>query len=55
MGYIPTVDNANLTGKTAQQLALPKDAKLVQPDYAKIAEATPELNDWWLKNILRKG
>ncbi len=54
MGYLPTVGDAELTGKTAEQLKLPEDAKLVQPDYAKTAAATPELNDWWLKNILRK-
>lgn len=54
MGYVPTVGDADLTGKTAEQLKLPEDAKLVQPDYAKIAAMTPELNDWWLKNILRK-
>lgn len=55
MGYLPTVDNAHLTGQVAKDLALPKDAKLVQPDYPVIAKATPELNDWWLKNIERKS
>lgn len=54
MGYLPTVDDAPLTGKVARQLALPKDAKLVQPDYPVMAKVTPELNDWWLKNIQRK-
>lgn len=54
MGYLPTVNDASLTGKVAEQLTLPKDAKLVQADYAKVAAETPELNDWWLKNILRK-
>jgi putative spermidine/putrescine transport system substrate-binding protein len=55
MGYRPTVADAGLTGKVAEQLALPEGAKLVQPDYAKVGTMTPELNDWWLKNILRKG
>ena len=54
MGYIPTVNDADLTGKIAGQLELPKDAKLVQPDYTKITTASAELNDWWLKNIMRK-
>ncbi len=55
MGYLPTVDNAELTGQAAADLALPKGAKLVQPDYPVIAKATPELSDWWLKNIQRKS
>ena len=54
MGYLPTVSDAHLTGKTADQLALPEGAKLVQPDYEKVAAVTPEINDWWLKNIMRK-
>lgn len=54
MGYLPTVGDADLTGKIAEQLALPQGAKLVQPDYVKTAALQPELNDWWLKNIQRK-
>jgi putative spermidine/putrescine transport system substrate-binding protein len=53
MGYLPTVGTATLTGKVAEQLALPAAAKLVQPDYPKVAAVQPELNDWWLKNIQR--
>jgi hypothetical protein len=53
MGYLPTVKTATLTGKVAEQLALPEGAKLVQPDYPKVAAIQPELNDWWLKNIQR--
>jgi putative spermidine/putrescine transport system substrate-binding protein len=55
MGYLPTVGNAALTGKVAEQLALPADAKLVQPDYEASAKFQPEVNDWWLKNIMRKA
>ena len=55
MGYLPTVTNAKLTGAVAEDLAVPHDAKLVQPDYPLIAKATPELTDWWLKNIQRKS
>lgn len=55
MGYLPTVANAKLTGKVAEDLALPPGAKLVQPDYPVTAKATPELTDWWLKNIERKA
>ncbi len=53
MGYLPTVGDADLTGKVAEQLALPEGAKLVQPDYAQVANMQPEMNDWWLKNIQR--
>jgi putative spermidine/putrescine transport system substrate-binding protein len=54
MGYLPTVGNADLTGKVAEQLALPAGAKLVQPDYETTGKVQPEMNDWWLKNIMRK-
>jgi putative spermidine/putrescine transport system substrate-binding protein len=54
MGYLPTVGNAELTGKVAQQLALPSGAKLMQPDYEVSGKVQPEINDWWLKNIMRK-
>ncbi len=54
MGYRPTVGDADLSGKVAQQLELPEGAKLVQPDYPKVAAMQPDLNDWWLKNILRR-
>jgi putative spermidine/putrescine transport system substrate-binding protein len=52
MGYLPTVDDAPLSGKVGEQLALP-DPKpnLVTADYSVFAQALPELNDWWLKNI----
>ena len=34
MGYLPTVDNAPLSGKVGEQLALPDPApKLIAPDY----------------------
>ena len=55
MGYRPTVTNAELTGEIAEDLALPQGVKLVQPDYPVIAKATPDLTDWWLKNIQRKS
>ncbi len=52
MGYLPTVDDAPLSGKVGEQLALPDPApKLVPPDYAVISKMVPEMNDWWLKNI----
>jgi putative spermidine/putrescine transport system substrate-binding protein len=54
MGYLPTVGNAQLTGKVAEQLKLPADAKLVQPDYPEAAKVQADMNDWWLKNIMRK-
>lgn len=52
MGYLPTVDNAPLSGKVGEQLAFPETApKLVPPDYAVISKMIPDMNDWWLKNI----
>jgi putative spermidine/putrescine transport system substrate-binding protein len=52
MGYLPTVDNAPLSGKVGEQLAFPQPRpKLVTVDYAALSKAAAELNDWWLKNI----
>ncbi len=52
MGYLPTVDNAPLSGKISEQLAFPDPKpKLVTADYEVLAKASPDLNDWWLKNI----
>jgi putative spermidine/putrescine transport system substrate-binding protein len=52
MGYLPTVDDAPLTGKVGEQLAFPEPApKLVSPDYPVLSKAIPDLNDWWLKSI----
>jgi putative spermidine/putrescine transport system substrate-binding protein len=52
MGYLPTVDNATLTGKVAQQLALPDpEPKLVMPDFAVTTKIQPDIADWWKKSI----
>jgi putative spermidine/putrescine transport system substrate-binding protein len=52
MGYLPTVDDAPLSGTVGEQLSLPQPRpKLVTPDYSVISKALPDLNDWWLKNI----
>ena len=54
MGYLPTVDDAPLSGKVGEQLAFPDPKpKLVTADYPVFAQAMPDLNDWWLKNIQR--
>jgi putative spermidine/putrescine transport system substrate-binding protein len=54
MGYLPTVDDAPLSGKVGEQLAFPEPKpKLVTADYPAFAQAMPDLNDWWLKNIQR--
>ena len=54
MSYLPTVDNAPLSGQVGKDLALPDPApNLVVPDYAFDAKVQPEINDWWLKNIQR--
>jgi putative spermidine/putrescine transport system substrate-binding protein len=50
MGYLPTVDNAPLTGKVAEQLALPDpEPKMVVPDYAVTSKVQAEMQDWWKK------
>jgi putative spermidine/putrescine transport system substrate-binding protein len=52
MGYLPTVDDAPLSGSVGEQLSLPEPKpKLVTPDYPVLSKAYSELNDWWLKNI----
>ena len=52
MGYLPTVTNAPLSGKVAQQLALPQPApRLVSPDYAFDAKATAPFQSWWQSTI----
>jgi putative spermidine/putrescine transport system substrate-binding protein len=52
MGYLPTVTNSPLTGKVAEQLALPDPApKLVIPDFAITTKIQPEIADWWKKSI----
>jgi putative spermidine/putrescine transport system substrate-binding protein len=52
MGYLPTVDNCQLTGKTAEQLAFPDPPpKAVVIDYAATSKAQPDLLDWWKKTI----
>jgi putative spermidine/putrescine transport system substrate-binding protein len=52
MGYLPTVDNAPLSGKVGEQLAFPTPRpKLVPADYAALTKESDALNDWWLKNI----
>ena len=52
MGYLPTVDDAPLSGEVGEQLAFPEPKpKLVTPDYPVISKSMADLNDWWLKNI----
>jgi putative spermidine/putrescine transport system substrate-binding protein len=52
MGYLPTVDDAPLSGSVGEQLAFPDPKpKLVTPDYSVLSKAMPDLNDWWLKNM----
>jgi putative spermidine/putrescine transport system substrate-binding protein len=54
MGYLPTVDDATLSGQVAEDLALPQPApNLVVPDYAYDATVQPAIEEWWLKNIQR--
>jgi putative spermidine/putrescine transport system substrate-binding protein len=52
MGYLPTVDDAPLSGTVGEQLAFPEPKpKLVTADYPVISKSMSDLNDWWLKNI----
>ncbi|MGH7154492.1 MAG: ABC transporter substrate-binding protein, partial [Acetobacteraceae bacterium] len=44
MGYLPTIDNAGLTGTIAEQLAIPDPRpRLVQPDYAYTTKVQAEM------------
>ena len=50
MGYLPSVDNALLSGRIATQLRLPEPpSKLVAPDYAYTTRVQSQVNDWWLR------
>ena len=54
MGYLPTVDNAPLTGKVGEQLALPKPTpKLISPDYSVVGQLQSSTSEWWKKNMQR--
>ena len=52
MGYLPTVDNAPLSGKVGEQLALPEPApKLISPDYSIVGKLQSATSEWWKKNM----
>ncbi len=55
MGYLPTVDDAPLSGKVGEQLALPADPapKLVPPDYNVVGKLQGPTSEWWKKNMSR--
>ena len=53
MGYEPTVNDCTLTGKVAEQLALPADLKLAPPDYNIIGPLQTPTSEWWKKNMQR--
>ncbi|MDA8048753.1 MAG: extracellular solute-binding protein [Rhodospirillales bacterium] len=54
MGYLPTVDNAPLSGKIGKQLAFPvPKPKLLVPDYAFDVKAQTEISSWWQSHIAR--
>lgn len=55
MGYEPTVDNCSLTGKVAEQLALPTNPalKLAPPNYDITGPLQTPTSEWWKKNMQR--
>ena len=55
MGYLPTVNNCTLTGKAAEQLALPTDPapKLAPPNYDITGPLQTPTSEWWKKNMQR--
>ena len=54
MGYQPTVDNAPLTGKVGEQLALPNPVpNLAAPDYAIVGKLQGGVSDWWKRSVAR--
>lgn len=55
MGYLPTVSNAKLTGKVAEQLAMPDPKpKVVVPDYAYTTKVQSDMDEWWNKTIAHR-
>jgi len=54
MGYQPTVDNAPLTGKIGDQLAMPNPAPVLHaPNYDITGKLQGPTSEWWKKNIQR--
>ena len=54
MGYLPTVDDAPLTGKVGEQLALPDPApRMLAPDYGVVGKLQGPTSEWWKKNVQR--
>jgi putative spermidine/putrescine transport system substrate-binding protein len=52
MGYLPTVDDAPLSGKTGEQLAMPTPApKLIPPDYNIVGKLQGPTSEWWKKTM----
>lgn len=52
MGYLPTVDNCKLTGKVADQLALPDPRPNLQPpNYDITGKLQGPTSEWWKKNM----
>lgn len=51
MGYLPTVNNAPLTGKVGEQLALPDGLKLLPPDYTIVGKLQSATSEWWTKTM----
>ncbi len=52
MGYLPTVDDCKLTGKVAEQLALPDPApKLFPPNYDITGKLQTPTSEWWKKTM----
>jgi putative spermidine/putrescine transport system substrate-binding protein len=54
MGYLPTVDDAPLTGAVGEQLALPDPApQMTLPDYGIVGKLQGPTSEWWKKNVQR--
>lgn len=51
MGYLPTVDDAPLSGKVSEQLALPNNVKLLPPDYNIVGKLQSATSEWWKKTM----
>ncbi len=51
MGYLPTVNDAPLSGKVGEQLALPPDLKMIVPEYSITSKLQGPISDWWKKSM----
>jgi len=53
MGYLPTVNDAPLSGKVGEQLALPEGVNMLSPDYSIVGKLQGPTSEWWKNKSFR--